>query len=96
MNKTVTYNGTFTEMRWTNPHVSMKFMVANPDGSQTTFTVEAHPPAVMAREGFRPKQYAPGEKITVLANPSRKGMNTLSLLAITDKDGKTMRTNPSN
>jgi hypothetical protein len=91
MTKTETVQGNFVAMRWINPHTVVQ-VVANGE----MWTMETHGTAVLARAGWRPNQFKTGEKLTIVGNPSRKGLKTLSLLEIKTEDGKDYKVNPSN
>jgi hypothetical protein len=91
MAKIETVQGDFVAMRWINPHAVVQVMAGG-----ELWTMETHGTAVLARAGWRPNQFKAGEKLTIVGNPSRKGLKTMSLLEIKTEDGKDYKVNPSN
>lgn len=91
--QTQTIQGTFKDMLWINPHTVLHVVVASSDGTQQTWSIETHANAVLARAGWRPNQFQPGEKVTVIGNPSRKGLAQLSLLEVKTEDGHDFKVN---
>jgi hypothetical protein len=90
---TQTIQGTFKDMLWINPHTVLHVVVQAPNGQQETWSIETHANAVLARAGWRPNQFQAGEKMTVIGNPSRKGLPQLSLLEIKTEDGRDFKVN---
>jgi Family of unknown function (DUF6152) len=93
VNSVQTLQGVLVDLLWINPHVVMHVDVAGPDGKVQTWSVETHPTAVLARAGWRPTQFKAGDKLTIIGNPSRKGLNTLSLLEVKTDDGRDFKVN---
>ena len=96
MSKVQTVQGEFVAMRWINPHTVVQVMVPGSNGQGELWSMETHGTAVLARAGWRPNQFKPGEKMTITGNPSRKGLKTFSLLEIKTEAGKHYKVNPSN
>jgi hypothetical protein len=90
---TQTIHGTFKDMLWINPHTVLHVVVQGLNGEEQTWSIETHANAVLARAGWRPNQFQPGEKMTVIGNPSRKGLPQLSLLEIKTEDGRDFKVN---
>jgi hypothetical protein len=93
VSKTQTIQGTFKDMLWINPHTVLHVIVVDSDGVQQTWSIETHANAVLARAGWRPNQFQPGDKVTVIGNPSRKGLPQLSLLEVRMEDGRDFKVN---
>lgn len=97
MKTTQTVEGTFVAMHWTNPHSAVEVAVIGPKGQKETWMMETHASNVLARVGWRPKMFKPGDKLTVTGNPARKkDQHMLSLLEIKTTDGRDFKVNPSN
>jgi hypothetical protein len=90
---TQTIEGTFKDMLWINPHTVLHVVVQGADGVPVTWSIETHANAVLARAGWRPNQFQAGEKVTVIGNPSRKGLPQLSLLEVKTDDGRDFKVN---
>src|SRR5690348_154192 len=54
-NKIVNLEGTIVKMEWVNPHAWIHVAVKNPDGTSTTWMVEANTPNGLLRRGFTKK-----------------------------------------
>lgn len=91
--KTQTIKGVFKDMLWINPHTVLHVVVVGDDGTQEIWSIETHANAVLARAGWRPNQFQPGDKVTVIGNPSRSGAPQLSLLEVITGDGRDFKVN---
>ncbi|HEY4213756.1 MAG TPA: DUF6152 family protein [Steroidobacteraceae bacterium] len=94
--KTVTLQGTVTELQWTNPHCYLQVMVHS--GNATAeWSIEMHSPLAMYRFGWKPGSFKPGDKVTVTINPLKDGTHGGRLLTAVDASGRslgTLRTQP--
>jgi len=84
----VTLTGTVREFQWTNPHCWLHIDVTNPDGQVEQWQLEALSPNVLGRLGWKKNSVKPGDKVTVLVNPTRDGGHGGALISITDATGK--------
>ena len=84
----VTLTGTVKEFQWTNPHCWLHIDVTNADGTVEQWQLEALSPNVLGRLGWKKNSVKPGDKVTVLANPTREGGHGGALISITDASGK--------
>jgi hypothetical protein len=85
--KVVTLKGTVTEWRWTNPHVWIFLSVEDGNGGKVAWEIEGRPPGVLARSGWSPKTFKPGDVITVDFSPARDGTHTGLATRVTLADG---------
>lgn len=75
--KTVEVEGTLVEVKWQNPHVSLKLRENDGRASPEIWVIEGHGTSMLMRTnaaGIRPK---PGEKVRVAGHPSRRGPTRL-------------------
>jgi hypothetical protein len=84
----VTLTGVVKEFQWTNPHCWLHLTVANADGQVEEWQLEALSPNVLGRLGWKKNSVKPGDRVTVLANPTRDGGRGGALISITDASGK--------
>ncbi len=70
----VTYRGVVKEYRWENPHSHIVITVGN-----ETWDVEASSINLMVSRGWNRTTYKPGDRITVVAHPSRDGSTRVLL-----------------
>ncbi len=75
--KTVEVEGTLVEVKWQNPHVSLKLRENGAQASPAIWVIEGHGVSMLMRTnaaGIRPQ---PGEKVRVAGHPSRRGPTRL-------------------
>lgn len=82
--KTVKISGTISKVEFSNPHALIYIDVKNPNGTVTTWTVEAPPPNTLVRRGITKDRLAAGTTITVDTYTAKDGSpkansNSLSL-----------------
>ena len=88
MGKRQTLEGTVVALKWINPHAILQFEVKEPDGTARIYSAETHNTAVLARSGWKPNMFKPGDKITVTGQPSRKGLPQMGLMEVKTESGK--------
>jgi len=86
MTKTITLHGTVKELQWTNPHCFVQLVVPRPSGS-VEWSLEMNSPLGIYRSGWRPHTVNPGDKVTVVINPSKDGTPSGRLVSATDAEG---------
>jgi hypothetical protein len=69
----VTLEGVVTTYDWRNPHVYMAIRTTGPDGAEFEQQIEAGASSVLLPLGLTPDAVRPGDRVTVRANPSRRG-----------------------
>jgi Family of unknown function (DUF6152) len=85
--KVVVLTGTVTQWKWTNPHVWIFLSVDDGNGGKTEWEIEGRPPGILARSGWSPKTFKPGDVITVDFSPARDGSHTGLTTRVTLADG---------
>jgi hypothetical protein len=83
--KEVVVAGTVHEFQWTNPHIFIELMVADPNGPYT-FSIEGPSPGVLKQHGWKFNSLKVGDKVVVKVHPlkgDRKGGGLISV----SKDG---------
>ena len=65
VNKPLVLKGTVTKMEWINPHAWIHLDVKNPDGTVTSWMIEAGAPNGLLRRGFNKSSLPPGTEIVV-------------------------------
>lgn len=92
-----TYEGEFVRWRWINPHAIMEFNVTGADGQKQLWVAETHGSGVLARAGWRPSMFKPGDKVTLSANPPRQAAGkAVHMLTAKGPDGKVWSVNKEN
>jgi len=90
MTKNVTYRGVVKEYRWQNPHSRIVIMVGS-DATDSftvgTWDIEASSISIMVGRGWNRMTYKPGDRITVVAHPSRDGSARVLLFYAIKADG---------
>ncbi len=87
----VTLHGTVKQLQWTNPHCFLQLLVVD-HGESAEWSIEMNSPLDMYRAGWRPASLKPGDRVTVVVNPVRSGMNGGSLVSAVDPTGRTLST----
>jgi hypothetical protein len=87
LTKTVTMEGTVKELQWTQPHSWLQVMIPDSKGGGTEWSLEI---GIMAKpeEGWDRKALVPGDKVTVVVHPLRRGEPGGQLIGITMPNGK--------
>jgi hypothetical protein len=90
MTRNVTYRGVVKQYTWQNPHSHIVISVGAdaPDRSTLgTWDIEASSISLMVSEGWKPDTFKPGDRITVVAHPSRNGSHDVLLFYVIKPDG---------
>jgi hypothetical protein len=90
MTRNVTYRGVVKEYTWQNPHSHIVIIVGTdaPDASTIgTWKIEASSISLMVSQGWKRTTFAPGDRITVVAHPSRNGSHDVLLFYAIKPDG---------
>ena len=86
--KNITLEGTVKEFQWTNPHIWVQLLVADPaTGRDVEWSIEGGSPNGLIRQGWSPHSIKPGDRATVVAHPLKTGSAGAVLLSVTI-DGK--------
>ncbi len=87
VSKTVSVQGVFSDIKYINPHVQVRFYAPGKDGQTVLWSGETHNPASLSRLGWKVSAFRKGEKVTVSGNPSRDGSPYVQLTEIVFSDG---------
>ena len=90
MTQNVTYRGVVKEYRWQNPHSHIVITVgsdAKDPSTVGTWDIEASSISIMVSGGWSRMTYRPGDRITVVAHPSRDGSTRVLLSYAIKADG---------
>jgi hypothetical protein len=90
MTRNVTYRGIVKGYTWQNPHSHIIIVVGTdaPDRSTIgTWDIEASSISLMVSEGWKRNTFEPGDRITVVAHPSRNGSHDVLLFYAIKPDG---------
>jgi Family of unknown function (DUF6152) len=80
LNSEVTLEGQIVEYKWGNPHTYIQLQTANADGSKgLLWEIEASSAMAMHNRGWAPDTVAAGDRVTIVANPSRNSNQTTAL-----------------
>jgi len=61
----VKFSGTIAEIAWRNPHKWITLTVRNPDGTNSSITIEIGGPAALLRKGFDKAVLRIGDTVTL-------------------------------
>ena len=86
--KVVNLEGTIVKMEWVNPHAWIHVAVKNPDGTSTTWMIEANTPNGLLRRGFTKQSLVEGTEVLVRGYQAKSGDNKANGSSMTFKDGK--------
>jgi hypothetical protein len=88
--RTIELTGVVKEFQWTNPHVWLQVSVANAAGTAAEWSIEGGGPNQLARQGWRPATFVPGETVTLVIYPMADGANGGSFVGAKFADGRTL------
>ena len=77
--KSVTLKGTVTKFEWSNPHVIISFAATADNGKSADWYAEVLPPARMVRAGWTKESIKPGDQVTLIGRPGKKGAHIMWL-----------------
>jgi|SRR6187402_3576013 len=98
LNKEMVLTGALVELRFTNPHSSIKLAVKNEDGSTTEWSLVTASNIVLTRQGVTKSSIKPGEvlKITILPAKNGNPIGFIKSLELGDRDVKLFDPNGNN
>jgi hypothetical protein len=89
LKKTETVKGAVKVYQWTNPHGFLYVDVKEADGQTVEYSIELTSPNLLARRGWRPSTFKPGDEVTVVYNPFRDGSTKGGrVVSVTTAEGK--------
>jgi len=80
--------GTVKKVEWINPHSWITIDVKNPDGTVTTWEIEAGAPNAMFRRGFNRDSLPIGTEIVVTGYLAKNGLKRINGRDLTLPDGR--------
>ena len=92
--KAVTLKGTVTKFEWINPHCILGVAVKNEKGDAEDWYAEILPPNRMAQAGWTQEIIKPGDEVTVVGRPGKKGAHIMWLESLVLPDGRKLRRDP--
>ena len=88
VNKPLILRGTVTKMEWINPHAWIHLEAKNPDGTVTSWLIEAGAPNGLLRRGFTKRSLPPGTEIVIEGWQAKDASNRANGSNITFPDGR--------
>jgi Family of unknown function (DUF6152) len=86
--RSVSIQGTVTEVKYLNPHVLILFAVKDDKGQSVEWTAESQSPNLLSRRGWSRSTLKPGDQITVTGHPVKNGVPAMSAQKIVFADGR--------
>ena len=86
--RSISLEGTVTEMRYVNPHVLILFDVKDDKGQVVQWTAESQSPNLLSRRGWSRGTLKPGDQIKITGHPVRNGVPAMSAQKIVFSDGR--------
>ena len=84
----ITLEGVVTRYNLANPHTQIYLTVRGADGTDKEWVAEGGSRTVLVRKGWTGGEVKPGDKVTIVGNPSRDGSNAIHWQAVTLANGK--------
>ncbi len=90
MTQNIIYRGVVKEYRWQNPHSHIVIIVGSDAADRSTigtWDIEASSISLMVSQGWSRDTFEPGDRITVVAHPSRSSSKDVLLFYAIQPDG---------
>ena len=91
MSKTETASGVLKEFRWGAPHSSLVLVFLDKSGKQQTMSVVSGSPLMFSKQGFAPRDFHRGDKVTLTYHPNTGGGLGGALATLTLPNGRTFK-----
>ena len=91
MSKTETVSGAIKEFRWGAPHSSVVVIYVDKSGKQQTMSVVSGSPLAFSKQGFAPRDFHAGDKVTLTYHPNTSGGIGGALATLTLPNGKSYK-----
>lgn len=91
ISKTESVSGSIKEFRWGAPHSSLVLVYLDKSGKQQTMSVISGSPLMFSKQGFAPRDFHRGDKVTVTYHPNTSGGSGGALASLTLPNGKTYK-----
>ena len=89
MTKTESASGSIKEFRWGAPHSSLVVIYRDKSGKEQTMSLVSGSPLMFSKQGFAPRDFHHGDKVTVTYHPNTSGSGGGALASLTLPGGKT-------
>ncbi len=83
----VSITGSVTELAWTSPHARLYVDVVQEDGSVVNWNFELPSPVGLMRKGWRRKDLAPGDTVSVIGIRAKAHPSIAIADAVLDAEG---------
>ncbi len=90
----ISLTGTVQEWRWVNPHTWLFLEVEDEDGERREWALEGRAPGILARAGWHPDVFQPGETVMVYGSPAKDGRAEAIIARVTKADGTILGNSP--
>lgn len=90
--KQVDLKGVIKEFQWTNPHSWIQIDAPNDKGQIEEWSIEGGSPNTLARSGWRPGTFKPGDRVTLRVSPMKDGSKGGLFMGAQLADGKLLGT----
>jgi hypothetical protein len=88
LGKVTTVKATVTQFVWSNPHCEINFDAADDSGKIRHWTIEAHPPNILATHSWTRKAMNPGDVVNITFHPGLNGVAIGVLIKVVLPDGR--------
>jgi hypothetical protein len=92
--KTVSVKGTLKMFAWSAPHSEVIVLFKNEQGEEKEIDISTVSPAVLMRQGLKPKDFRRGDQVEVFYHPARDGSLSGLMVKLVGADGKTLTGGP--
>lgn len=89
----VEVEGYVDRINFVMPHVILHFHTVSDNGDTVAWAAETHQPGTMARNGWHPDMFVPGQKITVMGQPARDDRKAIHIERVILEDGTELMAN---
>lgn len=102
MNAIESASGTLKEFRWGAPHSSLVIISKDKKGKTTEMSIVSGSPLMFSRQGFSPRDFKRGDKVSVTFHPNINNSPGGALASLTIPGGRSFsdseaqRASPSN
>jgi Family of unknown function (DUF6152) len=83
--------GTLKEFNWNAPHSEITVAYMDEKGQVQEVSVTTGAPNMIASQGFKPKDFRVGTKVTLSWHPNRNGMPGGEMTEVKLEDGRTLK-----
>lgn len=88
MNATESASGTLKEFRWGAPHSSLVIISKDKKGKTTEMSIVSGSPLMFSRQGFSPRDFKRGDKVSVTFHPNINNSPGGALASLTIPGGR--------